>query len=292
MMQLYRDFTTEDELFEEYNPRFLVPETSELLAEYLSESERVRTMLKNQAGIAFGPTLAEVVDIFPAAESGSPVHVFIHGGYWHSFSSRAHAFVAEALVANGVTAVLVNYALCPQVTIEEIVRQCRAAVAWTFRNITEYGGDPARITVSGHSAGGHLTGMLLATPWVADYGLPADVIKGALPISGLFDLAPFPYSWLQPKLQITWDQVRRCSPLSNLPPHPVPTIVAVGGEESAEFQRQSRDYVDRLREHGVPATFLPVPDRNHFNVVHDFRGAGGPLCKTLLELIQTDAIPD
>jgi arylformamidase len=128
--------------------------------------------------------------------------------------------------------------------------------------------------------------MLLATPWVADYGLPADVIKGALPISGLFDLAPFPYSWLQPKLQITWDQVRRCSPLSNLPPHPVPTIVAVGGEESAEFQRQSRDYVDRLREHGVPATFLPVPDRNHFNVVHDFRGAGGPLCKTLLELIQ------
>ncbi len=291
-MQLYREFTTEEELFQEYNPRFLVSDTSELLEEYLSESERVRGTLKNHSGVAFGPTLAEVVDLFPAQGSGNPVHVFIHGGYWRSFSSRDHAFVAEALVAHGVTAVLVNYALCPQVTIEEIVRQCRAALAWTFRNIADYGGDPEKITVSGHSAGGHLTGMLLATPWAEDYGLPENVIKGAMPISGLFDLAPFPYSWLQPSLQITWDQVRRCSPMTNLPPHPVPTVVAVGTEESAEFQRQSQDYAERLREHGVPATFLPMPNRHHFNVIHDFRGTGGPLCETLLELIRTNAISD
>ena len=292
MKPLYRDFTTQDQLDEEYNPRFRVPETGELLQGYLNESERVRTTLNNESSVAYGPTLSEVVDIFPAPESGNPVHVFIHGGYWHSYSSRDHAFIAEALVANGVMTVLVNYALCPQVTIGEIVRQCRAAVAWTFRNIAEYGGDPEQITVSGHSAGGHLTGMLLATPWDADYGLPADVIKGAMPISGLFDLAPFPYTWLQPKLQLTWDQMRHYSPLLNLPPHPVPTIVAVGGEESGEFQRQSRDYVDRLRERNIPATFLSVPDRNHFTVVHDFLGTGGPLCDTLLELIRTDAVPD
>jgi arylformamidase len=138
--------------------------------------------------------------------------------------------------------VVTNYALCPAVTIDEVVRQTRAAVAWAYRNARSFGGDPERLHVAGHSAGGHLVAMVLATDWPGDYGLPADIIKGATAISGLFDLAPFPYTFLQPKVQLTWDQVRRNSPILHLPATAPPLLVAYGEDETAEFKRQSEDF--------------------------------------------------
>ena len=280
---LYHTFSTQEEIDQEYNPRFIVENTDELIKSYFTESQRVLREYSNRSAVAYGPTLSETLEIFPAEKLCSPIHIFFHGGYWHSLTSRDFAFVAEGLVRNGITAVLVNYALCPSVSIDEIVRQSRAVAAWTYRNAEDFGGNPEQITVSGHSAGGHLTGMLLSTDWEKNYGLPPNLIKGFLPVSGLFDLKPFPFSWLQPKLLLTSEQVLRNSPVFLKPVYSPHVMVAVGADESHEFQRQSKNYTIFLQKHGVPAEYLSMPGKNHFNIIHDFLGDGGLLCKKIIE---------
>ena len=280
---LYHTFSTQEEIDQEYNPRFIVENTDEVIKSYFTESQRVLREYSNRSAVAYGPTLSETLDIFPAEKLCSPIHIFFHGGYWHSLTSRDFAFVAEGLVRNGITAVLVNYALCPSVSIDEIVRQSRAAAAWTYRNAEDFGGNPEQITVSGHSAGGHLTGMLLSTDWEKNYGLPPNLIKGFLPVSGLFDLKPFPFSWLQPKLLLSSEQVLRNSPVFLKPVYSPHVMVAVGADESHEFQRQSKNYTIFLQKHGVPAEYLSMPGKNHFNIIHDFLGDGGLLCKKIIE---------
>jgi len=280
---LYHTFSTQEEIDQEYNPRYIVKNTDELIQSYFTESQRVLREYSNCSAVAYGPTPSETLDIFPAEKLCSPIHIFFHGGYWHSLTSRDFAFVAEGLVRNGITAVLVNYALCPSVNIDEIVRQSRAAAAWTYRNAEDFGGNPERISVSGHSAGGHLTGMLLSTDWGKNYGLPPNLIKGFLPVSGLFDLKPFPFSWLQPKLLLTSEQVLRNSPVFLKPLYTPHVMVAVGADESHEFQRQSKNYTIFLQKHGVHAEYLSMPGKNHFNIIHDFLGDGGPLCKKIIE---------
>ncbi len=280
---LYHTFSTQQEIDREYNPRFIVENTEELIKRFFSESQRVLREYSNFSSVAYGPSTAETLDIFPAARPCSPVHIFFHGGYWHAFMSEDFAFVAEGQVRNGVTTVLVNYGLCPLVDIDEIVRQSRSAVAWVYQNIETFGGNPDRITVSGHSAGGHLTGMLLNTDWERDYDLPQNLIKGFLSLSGLFDLKPFPFSWLQSKLQLTPEQVSRNSPVLLKPKYKPPFIVAVGSDESHEFHRQSKNYAHFLEGQEVPAVYSIIPEKNHFNILFDFLGEGGPLCKKILE---------
>jgi len=210
--------------------------------------------------------------------SNSPIHIFFHGGYWHSFSSQDFAFVAEGLVRNGILAVIVNYSLCPKVKLNEIVRQARDSVAWVYRNARNFDANPNRISVSGHSAGGHLTGMLLSTEWTKEYGLAQNLIKFFMPISGIFDLKPFPFSWLQPKLNLSSLDVKLNSPLNLKPMDLSPFFIAVGSKESKEFKRQSFEYYKFLKNHGVPAKYALIKGKNHFNVIHDFLGNGGLLC--------------
>jgi len=280
---LYRTFSTQQEIDQEYNPRLIVDNSELHLKSYLTESKRVMREYPHQSGVAYGPTKAETLDIFPAKTATAPVHIFFHGGYWHSFQSRDFAFVAECLVRNGIAVVIVNYALCPSVKIDEIVRQSRAAVSWTYSNAESFGANPEQITVSGHSAGGHLAGMLMSVSWENNYQLPQDLIKGFLTISGLFDLGPFPSSWLQPKLQLTTDDVLRNSPLMQKPTCTSPVVVAVGEKESNEFQRQSENYSDYLQQHGINTKFLSVRGKNHFNIIDDFLGDGGIFCEKIIE---------
>jgi arylformamidase len=181
-----------------------------------------------------------------------------------------------------VATVVTNYALCPAVTIDEVVRQTRAAVAWAYRNARSFGGDPERLHVAGHSAGGHLVAMLLTTDWPGDYGLPADTIKGVTAISGLFDLAPFPYTFLQPKVQLTWDQVRRNSPILHLPTSAPPLLVAYGEDETAEFKRQSEDFLAAWKGNGLSGERLVISGKNHYDVIDGLLDAGSPLLSGIL----------
>ncbi len=282
---LYRNFATQAELDAEYNAQQSVPDFKAFAERYIQLSQQTRQELECKLGIKYGPGLAEYLDIFPAARPDAPVLLYFHGGYWRLFSSREFSFVAQGPVSAGVTTIVVNYALCPQVSLDEIVRQSRAAVAWVYENARSFGGDPARLFVCGHSAGGQLTAMLLSTDWGTTYDLPANTLAGGCAISGLFDLQPFPHTFLQPVLQLSPAEVERNSPLFHIPDQAAPLIVSYGSLETAEFQRQSRDFLVAWRAKGLEGRELPLTGKHHFNVIDGFERADSPLCQALLKLI-------
>jgi arylformamidase len=291
---LYRDFATQEELDAQYNLRMLFPDAASLYEAFCArESEKVREEIDHHLGVPFGPTRAEHSDVYPATgeDCGAPVLIYVHGGFWALRTSKEFGFVARGPVSEGVATVVTNYALCPDVTIDEIVRQTRAAVAWTYRNAEGFGGDPERIHVAGHSAGGHLVAMLLSTDWEGDYGLPASIIKSATAISGLFDLAPFPYTFLQPKLQLTWDQVLRNSPILHIPEpqsETPPLLVAYGEDETDEFKRQSEGFFAAWKANGLAGALLVLSGKNHFDVIDGFLDAGSPLCSAILDRVRLE----
>jgi arylformamidase len=286
---LYREFSTQAELDAQYNHREDVDDFESHAEYYVEQSEVARSALDCHLDVSYGPTVAEHLDIFPAEEPNAPVVLFIHGGYWHSLTSKEFSFVANGLVPAGVTTAVLNYETCPAVTIDEIVRQCRAAVAWLLDNAEAYGGDSSRVYVTGHSAGGHLTAMVLATDWADTYGRSADGLLGGCAISGLFDLAPFPYTYLQPKLQLTWAQVRRNSPIEQVPDSAPPLIVSYGEDESAEMERQSEAFLDAWTEAGLDGSLYPQSEKNHFTVIRGFQRADSGLCETIVDAIDDAA---
>lgn len=287
MTKLYAGFDTQAELDLQYDPTRGVPDFSVYVQQFLSQSAAARDRLEHRQAVPYGPTTAEHVNIFlPKAPpaSGAPIFVFIHGGYWVAFEAGAFDLVAPGPVEAGFAVVNITYALCPGVTISEIVRQVRAAIAWTWRNAASFGGDPAQIFLAGHSAGGHLTGMAMATDWSGVYGLPDDLIKGAMPISGLMDLYPLSCSWLQPMVRFTADEVRRESPIHHVKPSGAPLIATWGGNETSEFERQSRDYLATWQAAGNQGEALSIAGANHFEVLDGFATRDGLMTKQLQRL--------
>ena len=279
---LYRDFATQEELDAQYDLTRTVPDVEFYSRFYERESESLRSEREHRMGVRFGPTLAEYVDVYPAGD-GAPVLVYVHGGYWSRRTSEEFGFVARGPGDRGVATVVTNYALCPAVTMDEVVRQTRAAVAWTRHNAPSFGGDPGRIHLAGHSAGAHLVAMLLVTDWEGAYGLPPDFIRGATTISGIFDLAPLPYTFLQPKLQLTWDSVLRNSPALHLPRSAPPLLAAYGSLEPAELVRQTEEFVGAWSEGGLDAETLVLEGKNHYDVVDGFLDPRSPLLSRILE---------
>lgn len=284
-MKLYRDFSTVEALDASYDTTRGVADVDAIVMRWRQESEALRTGSDARLGLRFGPHLDEYLDLFPAGP-GAPVHLFVHGGYWRRFTAADFSFVAGALVEHGVTVAVTNYSLCPNVRLAEIVRQTRASVAWLHANVERFGGDPGRITISGHSAGAHLAAMALATDWCEEYGLAEEPIKGACLVSGLFDLGPFPYTWLQPSLQLSWDEVRRYSPLNHLPRRAPGLLITVGSEESAEFHRQSRAYLEAWRAAGHDGEWIELPGRHHFSALDALTEATNPLFRAVLAQAQ------
>lgn len=248
---------------------------------FADRSEEARRSLPCQLGVAYGPTRAETLDIFPAERPDAPVFFFIHGGYWRARAARDFHSVVFGPRALGFTSVLVDYALCPTVTLDEIVRQVRAAAAWTLRHIGAHGGDARRIVVSGHSAGGHLGAMLLNTPWEQDYGLPQDPFAGAVLISGLYDIAPLRYSYLQPALQLDEGQVRRNSPVQHVRACATPMHLSWGGLEQDAFAWQSQALHAAWQQAGNQSELAPLAGCDHFTVLQGLEQPDGALCQAL-----------
>ena len=186
MTAVYGDFDQET-LDDEYLISKSVPSLDPFLADYASFSADARANLDCREDVSCGAHPDQVIDVFPAAGRGgeaAPVFVFIHGGYWRMLSHKESSFMAENMVANGIAVIAVNYSMAPEASIDTIVQQCREAIAWTWRNAADFGVDPDRIFVGGSSAGGHLTGMMVAGGWHDAFGVASDVIKGAVPLSG------------------------------------------------------------------------------------------------------------
>lgn len=286
MQILYRTFDTQAQIDAEYNPSLLLAPTDAPMAHFTAQSEAVRTETPCSLNVPYGPTRAETLDIFPAAQAHAPVFIFIHGGYWRSLSSKDFSAVALGLRSRGITTVVVDYALCPFVSIDEITRQTRAATAWVLRNIARYGADPSRVAVGGHSAGGHLTAMCLQTEWARDYGLPQNPFAAAIAFSGLFDLTPLRYSYLQPMIQLDDGVIRRNSPAFAVRPCSTPLWITWGSDESSEFARQSQVYHQAWQAAGNTARLQALPNANHFSVIHGLEQPGSAVCDWLAHTLQ------
>lgn len=280
---LYREFLDQAQIDAQYNPAIGLSDPAQYGRHYADQSRLARERLRCVLDIPFGPTLAETLDIFPADQPNAPVFVFIHGGYWRALSSKDFSCVALGLQARGITTVVVNYALAPRVSIDEITRQARASLAWVGRHIGEHGGDASRIAIGGHSAGAHLAAMALQTPWAGDYGLPADPFKAAVLVSGLYDLQPLRYSFLQPQIQLDDGVIRRNSPLFSVRPCATPALITWGADESTEFARQSTTFHDAWRAQGNASSLLPQAGAHHYSAIFDFERPDSPLCGWLAD---------
>ncbi|EPJ46129.1 MAG: hypothetical protein OFPI_35150 [Osedax symbiont Rs2] len=285
-MTLYRKFTSEEQINLEYNAVLAVPDLHRYVDQDIEASRFVKSEFDCHLDQAYGAGSDETIDIFPAKDPDSPILFFIHGGYWRSLSSQDFSFVARGLVESGVTVAMPNYSLCPEVSMTKITEQNRAALAWLYLHAEKYNGSRDRIFVSGHSAGGQQAAMLSLTDWASDFDLPGNVIKGSMPISGIFDLSPLYHSWLQPSLKLTDATILSQSPMLQLPKQAPPMLVSVGGDESAEFVRQSTDFVSAWRNNAVPGILNTLDGKNHFSVIQDLYVKDSPLCKSIIEFMQ------
>lgn len=285
---IFRDYDSE-ELERQFNPRAYTPNFEEIVATGLARSAAYREAARNpRYDIPYGPDDTEKLDLFlPDDPAGAPVEMYIHGGFWRSREKGDFSYIAGPVADAGGIAAVVDYALCPAVTLDEIVRQMRACVVWLHEHIAEYGGDPDRIHVTGHSAGGHLAAMLLATDWTA-HGVPADVLKSVLPISGVFEIAPVVHTSVQEAVRLTPETVERNSPAFLPAGSRPPVAVTVGTSESEEFRRQSQAYADALRKQGVPVEHFEMPGQNHFSILTESTEPGNRLTATRLRLMGLD----
>ena len=269
---------TQAELDQAYDQRPWAPTMDETLAANIAASEAARGRLPHEIGIPYGPTADEVVDVFPAATANAPVHVFVHGGRWLRRIRPNNHFLAEPFVAAGVTFVALGFGVIPDVRLPVMVEQIRRGIAWLHANVKRFGGDPGRIHLSGHSSGGHLAAVLLTTDW-PQFGLPADVLKSGLCISGMYDLHPVMLSARGDYLGLSADEIDALSPIRHLDRVRCPIAVAHGGRESPEFQRQAREFAKAL---GVAP--IRLDEANHFEILGRLGRADGELARAALDL--------
>lgn len=275
-----------DALDREYDNRTKVVDSPMWLTRFAEESNAARAEIPCRLDLPYGGHPGERLDVFPAERATpAPIHVFIHGGYWHRLDKKDFSYVARALVPAGVATVVINYALMPTVTMAELVRQCRASIAWVHAHAASFGGDPGRITISGHSAGGHLVAMLLATDWPAFAGLRPDVVKAGVAISGLYDLEPIRLCYLNAVLALTPDDARVHSPTLLTPKHASPLLLPLGALEGPEYHRQSEEMAAAWRRHGGRADIMDLAGHDHFSIVWELGLRDSVLARAVRALV-------
>ena len=264
----------------EYNPRLLVPDAAAIYEAWPVRAAETRRRRGPQTDIRYGPHPREVLDLFRAERPRGTV-LFIHGGYWRAFSKNEFSWVADGFVDAGLSVALLNYPLCPDVTLARIVEATRKAFAKLWTDILTPD-ERRRIVVTGHSAGGYLSALHLATAW-EEYGLPADPLAGIVPISGVFSLAPLIPTTMNEAIRLDLDSAGELS-LHDKPWRSRARLaLAVGGDESREFHRQSEDLASGWAELGPH--ILDIAGKNHFDVIEGLAEPGSELNRTIVGMI-------
>ncbi len=272
----------------QYDVRSRIPGFAEALAEWTQRAQAVRTTLPGHFDLAYGPHPDETLDLFlpdPARyPTPAPVLTFFHGGFWRKLHKNDFSWIAPAYVAQGVAVAIVNYSLAPAAALETIVDQCRRSLAWLYRSHPDYRIDRSRLIVSGHSAGGHLTCMMLATDWSRlSADLPTGLVRGGVALSPVVDLAPLAHvPFLQADLDFTAERIRTLSPVRLVPATDAPLIGAVGGRESDEFRRQLQLLADTWPSVWRGGT--PMPACDHLTVCDAFADPASPLFAATMQL--------
>ncbi|WP_250527354.1 alpha/beta hydrolase [Caballeronia sp. GAWG2-1] len=252
----------------------------------VSQSQMCRRANNCLEDVRVGPRHEERIDVYLAENAGAPIVVFVHGGWWRGGTRKEFGICANGLNRRGYTVVMADYPLCPVATIPDITQATRAAIVWAYENADGINGDPERIFVVGHSAGGQQAGMVAVTDW-ASYGVPGNIVKGVVPMSGIFDMYPFKSSWLQPWLQLTGDTVRSESAVLNIGKNVPPLLVMVGAEESVEFHRQAQQFVDALMAHGHCAKYLDVDGEDHSTMLFQMGSPESPVTNAIVAFLES-----
>lgn len=283
---VYLDYDA-DTLFAEYNNRGKVAEFESLIAAGAARSDQLRADASNgQIDLPYGDGARDRFDLFLPDVPNPPLHVFIHGGYWQWNDKDDYAFLARPFLDAGIAFANLEYPLCPGVTLAELVDHVRAGIAHIWKNGPDLGYDRNRIQVSGHSAGGHLTGVVLTTDWATfDDDLPADIVKSAMPISGVFDIEPIRHTPIGDPLSLDAVSAAALSPMFALPRTRADMVIALGSHEGREFHRQAEAFAAHCRSHGVNVTIASVHGANHFTVLESLFDGDGQLFGLAREML-------
>ena len=275
----------QNELDDAYDQSVYAPNIRQVTGRFATNSDLTRARLGPPRRFAYGPSAIEGLDVYASTQTNAPINIFIHGGAWRGGLAKNYAFPAELFVNARAHFVVLDFINVLEAggSLIPMAEQVRRAIAWVFRNATTFGGDPERIYVSGHSSGAHLTGVALITDWQKAFNLPANVIKGALCCSGLFDLKPARLSKRSEYVKFTDEIEHVLSPQRHLDRFDCPLIVAHGTLETPEFQRQSQAFAAAVKAADKPVQFLVAEGYNHFEILETLANPYGMLGRLVLE---------
>ena len=279
------------ELDAAYDQSLYAPLRRQDIARWASNSESVRTRLGMPQRESYGPTEIEKLDIYRTKRPNAPIFVFIHGGAWLGGEAKNYAFPAELFVNAGAHYVVLDFVAIKAANgdLRVMADQARRGVAWVYKNAANFGGDPNRLYIGGHSSGGHLCGVTLVTDWSKDFGLPADVIKGGLCMSGMYDMKPVRLSKRSTYVKFDDDMETKMSSQRHLDLLHAPIIVTYGTNETPEFQRQNRDFAAAAKAAGKKVEPIEAANYNHFEMCESLSNPYGPNGRAALSLIKLSA---
>lgn len=281
-MIIYGDLT-QAQLDQEYNVRAGIPDYQNIFDRWKRDSAAFRTSDSILRDLKYGHGAAQGIDIFRTGERGAPLIVFIHGGYWQSLDKSDFSYIARPYVEDGLNFAAINYRLAPAASMAEIVADVRDALVWLYRNAESHGCDPENIFVTGSSAGGHLTAISLSTDW-REFGVPLNMIKGGCALSGLYDLEPIRLTYLNEKVCLDAEAAYQFSPIHHVPTIAPPLLLAVGGDESAEFHRQQANYADAWRARGLSCEIIEQTDGHHFDMCDRLGDRRSPVYQAVVKM--------
>jgi arylformamidase len=266
-----------------YDQTIYAPNRDQVINRRVINSAHTRALLGEPQRVAYGPSPIEALDIFRTERPKAPVNIFIHGGAWRRNRAADYAVQAETFVRAGAHHVLLDFCNVDDTggDLMPMVDQVRRAVAWVHRNAESFGGDPGRLYLTGHSSGAHLSGCVVTTDWKAR-GMPENILKGALLISGMYDLAPVRRSKRSAYVKFTDEVEHQLSAIRHLDRLSTPLVLAHGTCETPEFQRQTRDFHAAVKAAGKPVELLVAEGYNHFEIIETLANPYGLLGRAAL----------
>ncbi|MCX7561223.1 alpha/beta hydrolase [Sulfitobacter sp. F26204] len=279
-------FSIDPQIDHDFNARESVASFDDEFAALTRISREAIATLPCQRDLIFDQQSGSALDLYGAAPD-RPVFLWIHGGYWRIGTKEENAFAAPGFVANGVAVAVMDYSLAPDASLEQIVHEVRSAVSWLSREGSQFGLDTQKIHVGGSSAGGHLTGTVLAGGWHADYDLHPDTIGAALAISGIYDLEPLLYTQVNGWMDMDMDTVATLSPIRHIPDRTqAQLLLSVGGQERAGFLRETQNFHDAWAARGHAVTQIEMAQYNHFDITGNLADPQSSLVQTTLDVMQ------
>jgi arylformamidase len=276
------------ELDAAYDQSFYAPLLDQIIRRFASDSDGVRARLGMPHRESYGPTEVEKLDIYRTKRAHAPIFVFIHGGAWLGGEAKNFAFPAEMFVHAGVHYVVLDFIAigAARGDLRIMADQVRRGVAWVYKNATSFGGDPNRLYLGGHSSGGQLCGVALVTDWSKDFGLPADMIKGGLCMSGMYDMKPVRLSKRSSYVKFDDDMEDKMSAQRHIDLLHAPIVVTYGTNETPEFQRQNRDFAAAVRGAGKAAELIEALNYNHFEMNESLASPYAPNGRAALAMMK------